>query len=358
MRIHLIGGFLGSGKTTAIRQACKTLLLQGKKVAVITNDQGSQLVDTQFLAEVGMLTKEVTGSCFCCNYDAFEAHIKQFEQEVLPDIVFAEAVGSCTDLVATIIRPLERFHPEKKMILSVFADAQVLPVLVGGSRLFADNVHYIYQQQLEEADLLVLSKYDLLSEMQKKSLKEFISERYGHKRVLFQNSYDTDHIERWLAEAASFPDKTGQALHIDYNLYGAGEAELAWLNQRLSIRNEKCFALQAAKSLIDRFHQAVRTAALPIGHLKFMCTGENLMKKVSYTSSDEHRSYLDFPDLALEKVDLLINARVQTDPETLLSLLGESVAEIENTTGSQLIVLNNEAFVPGFPKPTYRILNK
>lgn len=47
---HLVGGFLGSGKTTAIIQACKRLLQTGQKVGVITNDQGKYLVDTAFFA--------------------------------------------------------------------------------------------------------------------------------------------------------------------------------------------------------------------------------------------------------------------------------------------------------------------
>ncbi len=48
MKLFLMGGFLGSGKTTAIQQAC--LLLQKEvRVGVITNDQGVQLVDRAFL---------------------------------------------------------------------------------------------------------------------------------------------------------------------------------------------------------------------------------------------------------------------------------------------------------------------
>lgn len=48
MKLHLVGGFLGSGKTTAIINAAKKLMKDGKRVGVITNDQGRYLVDTAF----------------------------------------------------------------------------------------------------------------------------------------------------------------------------------------------------------------------------------------------------------------------------------------------------------------------
>ena len=47
--VHLVGGFLGSGKTTAIRSACELLRQRGEAASVITNDQGTLLVDTAFL---------------------------------------------------------------------------------------------------------------------------------------------------------------------------------------------------------------------------------------------------------------------------------------------------------------------
>jgi len=48
MKLHLLSGFLGSGKTTAIGQACNILIQQGARIGVITNDQGIKLVDSNF----------------------------------------------------------------------------------------------------------------------------------------------------------------------------------------------------------------------------------------------------------------------------------------------------------------------
>src|ERR1700749_1832513 len=94
MKLILTGGFLGSGKTTAIQQACSLLLKKNKRVAVITNDQGEELVDSKFLQEFSIRVKEVTKGCFCCNYNALLENIYYFSEQVNPEIIFAESVGS------------------------------------------------------------------------------------------------------------------------------------------------------------------------------------------------------------------------------------------------------------------------
>jgi len=359
MFIHLIGGFLGGGKTTAIRQACKLLGNQGQRVGVITNDQGKQLVDTQFLKESTLSTEEVVGSCFCCNFPAFENHIIQMDERDKPDVLFAESVGSCTDLVATIIRPLQRFHPAKQVVLSVFADAEVFPVLVAGSSLFRDSVNYIYKKQLEEADLLVLSKCDQLSVQQRQRLEEVLMKHYPDKAVLFQNSYDDEHIQRWLQMANEVPQSWRKALDIDYALYGTGEAELAWLNQCVSITNQNGRAAQATKLLIDHLYQAITKEGLPIGHLKFLYQDGNRQEKISFTSGRvREQEVAAIPSACSEIVKLLINARVQTHPERLQELVRHAIEQAELATGCCVTVFDQEAFIPGFPRPSYRMLEE
>jgi G3E family GTPase len=88
LTIYLTGGFLGSGKTTAIVNACKQLIKQQKKVAVITNDQGDQQVDSGYLQSLSIPNAEVANGCFCCNYDALEKNILQLNDSSFPEIIF------------------------------------------------------------------------------------------------------------------------------------------------------------------------------------------------------------------------------------------------------------------------------
>jgi G3E family GTPase len=106
MNLHIVGGFLGSGKTTAIINASRRIMARGRTVGVITNDQGKYLVDTAFVRASGIPAVEVIGGCFCCNYDDLQARLDQLRDSARPDTIFAESVGSCADIVATVLKPL------------------------------------------------------------------------------------------------------------------------------------------------------------------------------------------------------------------------------------------------------------
>ena len=120
----VIGGFLGSGKTTSVLNMARYLVCQGKRIGIVTNDQGSQLVDTQFLVQAGLPVLEVTGGCFCCNFDQFSEKLNQLAADQLPDYILAEPVGSCTDLMATIFKPLKAKYTQQFSLspLSILAD--------------------------------------------------------------------------------------------------------------------------------------------------------------------------------------------------------------------------------------------
>src|SRR5206468_4087450 len=68
-RYIMIGGFLGAGKTTSVVRLAQHLTDQGLKVGLITNDQGSELVDTAMLRSRGFATEEIPGGCFCCRFN-------------------------------------------------------------------------------------------------------------------------------------------------------------------------------------------------------------------------------------------------------------------------------------------------
>lgn len=69
-RYIMIGGFLGAGKTTTVARLARRLADQGLRVGLITNDQGSELVDTAMLAARGFPVEEISGGCFCCRFNS------------------------------------------------------------------------------------------------------------------------------------------------------------------------------------------------------------------------------------------------------------------------------------------------
>ena len=166
-KIITVSGFLGAGKTTAIAELASCYTNTGYKVAIITNDQGSDLVDTQFLRSRGFATEEIFGGCFCCNFTDMKETVLKLYDDLKPDIILAEAVGSCTDLYATVVKPLHTNYPDKFELspLVTMADPKrVVEIYSNDRRIFPHEVDYLFKKQLEEAQMIVLTKSDLYNE--------------------------------------------------------------------------------------------------------------------------------------------------------------------------------------------------
>lgn len=356
MKLILVGGFLGSGKTTAIVNACKQLLRLERKVAVITNDQGDQQVDHAFVKGLGISTREVSNGCFCCNYNQLDEHLESLSDSVQPDYIFAESVGSCTDLVATIARPLNKFKPEIEVVISVFADAELLISLIEGRASFLDEaVRYIYKKQLEEADLLIINKTDLITSEQLTRLSDVINTEYRGKIILHQNSLEEASVSNWLTTIHEFNDTVNRSsLRIDYDIYGEGESKLAWLDKSFSILSTQGDATLITQQLIRSIFDQIQSAQLPIGHLKFFIEGDNWNEKISFTTTSTG-SDVTLNDVRATQVTVLINARVQTSPDVLKRLIDKVLDKAERTYNCQIQREKWSAFKPGYPRPTHRM---
>lgn len=357
MKLYLTGGFLGSGKTTAIYNACLELMDEGIQPAVITNDQGNELVDTEFIRSGEITAYEVPGGCFCCNYKGLDQHIQSLQQTHQPEIIFAESVGSCTDLVATVIKPFLKFHPQIEVVLSVFADAGVLSALIQGSPLFAESVNYIYKKQLEEADVLVINKVDLLTAQELEEIKVVIKKEYPNKEVIYQNSLVRSSIQNWLSILNTFQPKERGSLDLDYHIYGLGEAELAWLDAKIEIYTTEHDAVSCAIFLINKIYSQINNLQLSIGHLKFLIDDGVHQKKISFTSINQSILKYELIEFGRKKLKLIINARVQSGPGQLEKIVTDAIGELKIQTDCEVIESKMAAFKTGYPEPTYRILD-
>ena len=158
-RYIMLGGFLGAGKTTALAKLARWLSDRGLRVGLITNDQGSQLVDTTVLRARGFPVEEIAGGCFCCRFNSLIEAAERLTANSRPEVFLAEPVGSCTDLVATVTYPLRKIYGEAFTIapLSVLVDPvrarRIFGLEDGGN--FSEKVRYIYRKQLEEAETRV-----------------------------------------------------------------------------------------------------------------------------------------------------------------------------------------------------------
>ncbi len=358
MKVHLIGGFLGSGKTTAITQAARILSAQGRITGIITNDQGKYLVDTEYLRSLGIPNGQVTGGCFCCNYEALADQIDALQNQCDPQFIFAESVGSCTDLLATVLKPLVRFKESVSHVtFTTLVDALLLNDYLENGRLpFHDDTNYIWQKQIEESEILIVNKIDQLDAAALQSVEQMARRNFADKILLFQTSLEEQSVNNWLEILDRQPAERNHAtLEIDYEKYAAGEANLAWLDESIDIYVYDGSAPRVAREFITGFIESAKSKEMRVGHLKFMFESADKAHKISITSPGDLSENIDF-ETGSQHAHLVVNARIQTSPDLLRRMVAGLLNGLRVRFNAEIRESNVSFFKPSYPRPTHRLV--
>jgi G3E family GTPase len=359
----MIGGFLGAGKTTAVGKLAAQFTKQGKRVGLITNDQGRNLVDTAVLRSQGFETEEIPGGCFCCQFNSLVEAVLRLTEQSLPEVLIAEPVGSCMDLVATVTYPLRRLYGENLTVapLSVLVDPiralRVFGVEKGAS--FSDKVLYIYNKQIEEADLVVISKCDLLDEARLTSLQEAIAGKYPGKEILAVSPREGINLDGWFAKIASNEQTAEKAMTVDYEVYAGGEALLGWLNCTVLLSAKKAFdADKFLRELAREMQSRLQSAGAEVAHLKMTLNSDSGHGKIGVVNLVRNE-FVPEPSLIMaelvEKGQLIINLRAEAAPALLGQVVRQSLIAAASFFASLETQLDHlEHFRPGKPTPTHR----
>ncbi|RZQ60522.1 GTP-binding protein [Amycolatopsis suaedae] len=353
-----LGGFLGAGKTTTMLAAGRLLEAGGEKVSVITNDQGVDLVDTELAHAAGVATvDEVTGGCFCCRFDDLAEVIARLRTTVRPTVVLAEAVGSCADLQATVVRPLRRLLGDTLTVapLTVLVDPARHAEL--GEQDTESDLAYLYRHQLDEADVIAVNKIDAYPAEVVARVRARLRHRFPHATVVPLSARTGDGLRRlagqWNVTAA--PARVPS--EVDYDRYGAAEAELAWTNQRLRLDAVGTGFVPA--SWVDEFLLAFRRGAqlagLAVGHVKLRLRTAGGSTKASLTSAGAPPSFDERQAGPAREGDLVLNARVRTSPDNLDALIDRCVAAADAAAATSSGERTGVVFRPGYPVPVHRM---
>lgn len=354
----LIGGFLGAGKTTFLREISKFLAADGKKVGLITNDQATALVDTAFLGEENDQVVEVSGSCFCCNYNGFLDAVNKLRRSGM-ETILAEPVGSCTDLSATIMQPLKDKSGKDCKIypLSVLVDPFRLEDLLEDRRAgLHPSAVYIALKQLEEADLIVINKADLLSARDMDKLIAKTKAAFPDKPVLALSAKTGSGFAAWL-KAATEAGSAGKTIaEVDYDIYAEGEAVLGWLNLDVKLKRAGADWNALAGSLLYALAEEFDAAALSVAHVKIRLEagGRSILGNIT---GKKHTVQLRNSAGRGAEALLTVNARVETAPPTLLNLVQRILQEQCAAAGVKYDIAAAKCLSPGRPDPTYRYDN-
>jgi G3E family GTPase len=358
----MVGGFLGAGKTTAMLRLAEHFTQRGQRVGLITNDQSQGLVDTSIVMSKGYPVQEITGGCFCCRFSSLTDAAARLTRKARPDVFLAEPVGSCTDLRATVQYPLRRMYGDNYRIapLSVLVDptraSRILGLEPGPS--FSRKVLYVYEKQLEEADLIVINKSDLLGPEQRIALERALTSRFPQAATVTVSARAGANLDDWFARLSG-PLASWPAMEVDYDTYAEGEALLGWLNATCSASSPTPFdGNRLLRRLADDIRQRLAAAGIEVAHLKMTLAPDtgNDIAVLNLVRTDTEPEQPHRLSEALMQGELLVNLRAEGDPGTLKSMAMAGLDAIGQAMSVALAVDHIEHFRPGRPQPTHRMV--
>jgi len=382
----LLGGFLGAGKTTLLAASAVHLASSGKRsVAVLCNDLADGSIDTACVTAgaATVASGEVSGSCFCCNFPALLSTARELRATLADDgrgVLLCEPVGSCTDLSATVLQPMKARHADEFEMkpLSVLVDAARLRPLLAAPGAAADVAGgalpeggaYIARKQLEEADVVLVSKADLLGAEERRELAAGLARLLpgrGAGAVRFVSATSGEGVAEWLEWAlAATAEQAGTRLaKMDYEVYAAGEAAFGWVNAEWELTTAEMVPVDGevwgafVAAVMDAVHAQLQQRQRAVGHVKALLTGAGSYYLANLVGLGAVLSKRGKCREGAGPLTLLVNGRVQGSPQELEAWICEGVSgalEGEEFAALRAELKVSRSLVPGRPEPTFRAL--
>ncbi|MBR7010709.1 MAG: GTP-binding protein [Oscillospiraceae bacterium] len=175
--IDIYSGFLGAGKTTLIKKMISEAY-QGQKLVLIENEFGEIGIDGGFLKEAGIQITEMNSGCICCSLVGdFGTALKQVIHDYHPDRILIEpsGVGKLSDVMVAVQKAAE--HEAVLGATVAVADASKV-------KLYMKNFGEFYNNQIETAGCIVLSRTQNVPEAKLKAAVELIRQHNDHATLV------------------------------------------------------------------------------------------------------------------------------------------------------------------------------
>ncbi|MBQ1409993.1 MAG: GTP-binding protein [Oscillospiraceae bacterium] len=180
--IDIYSGFLGAGKTTLIKKMISEAY-KGQKLVLIENEFGEIGIDGGFLKEAGIQITEMNSGCICCSLVGdFGTALKQVIHDYHPDRILIEpsGVGKLSDVMVAVEKAAE--HEAVLGATVAVADASKV-------KLYMKNFGEFYNNQIETAGCIVLSRTQNVPEAKLKAAVELIRQ-HNDRATLVTTPWD------------------------------------------------------------------------------------------------------------------------------------------------------------------------
>jgi len=265
--------------------------------------------------------------------------------------------------VATVTYPLRRLYGDNFSVapVSVLVDPiralRVFGVEPGGN--FSAKVLYLYNKQVEEADLVVMSKCDLVDAARLDALRKAILAKFPGKEILAVSSRNETNLDAWFERLTRDEQPSGSAMSVDYQVYADGEALLGWLNCTAQLSARQPFDTgKFLKTLGSEIQKLLLASQAEIAHLKMTLNPDGGLGDIAAANLVRN----DFvPELSMRLEEpmtsgqLILNLRAEAAPDALAVAVREGLAAAAKAFPTLSATLEHmEHFRPGKPSPTHR----
>lgn len=161
VKIDIISGFLGAGKTTLIKKLLKDGF-QGEQVVLIENEFGEIGIDGGFLKEAGIQIREMNSGCICCSLVGdFGTSLKEVVTKYDPDRILIEpsGVGKLSDVIKAV-QGVQGVQDEVDIKLNSYTTV----VDAKKCKMYMKNFGEFFDNQIQYAGAIIMSRTDIASE--------------------------------------------------------------------------------------------------------------------------------------------------------------------------------------------------
>ncbi len=166
-KIDIVSGFLGAGKTTFIKRVLETV--KNEKTVLIENEFGEVGIDGGFLEDSGIEIKEMNSGCICCSLVGdFTSNLQEILEKYEPERVIIEpsGVGKLSD----VMKAVELVESK----LSIEPGKSVTVVDASKCKMYAKNFGEFFNNQIQYADIIVLSRTDIIDDKKQANAIEIV----------------------------------------------------------------------------------------------------------------------------------------------------------------------------------------